>query len=114
MTCSFASGDLFGGLVDPVVPLQELVGGLGHLSVPREPTGLAGPDEGTREHECECAAGESPTERFRLVPSGGGEGDVGAPGVPTGEAPFRLAVADQPDLMPISSARAASYFSSPA
>ena len=43
-----------------------------------------------------------PTERFRLVPSGDGEGDVGAPGVPTGEAPFRLAVADQPDLVPIS------------
>ncbi len=86
-------------LVVPVVPLEEVVGGLTSIAEPGEPAGLAGPRERARQDERKGAPSEPAARELGLRTTLLGEGDVGASGVSPEPRPLGLAVTHENDLV---------------
>src|SRR5262249_14991791 len=84
-------------LVDPVVPLAQVVGDLGGVAVSGEAARLPRARQRAREDEGEGPPGEVAAEGLGLLPPALDQRDVGAAGVLTAQAPLGVAVADQPD-----------------
>lgn len=93
------SGESF---VFAVVPLAEIGIDLDAGIEAGKAAGFAGALEGGAEDKGEIIVGEVVTQGERLAASVLGEGDIGAPGMLTGEGPFGFAVANEPDLIHLS------------
>src|SRR5262245_21750099 len=83
----------------PVVPLQQVVGGLAPVGVTSQAAGVCSPGQGAREDERELTAGEPMAGELGLGTTFFGEGDVGAAGVTAEPGPLGLAVADENHLV---------------
>src|SRR5437660_7842787 len=81
-----------------IVPFEKILGGLGHVSVAGEPAGVGGAGERARQDEGEGATGEIAAERPCLSDALVRERNIRASRVATARAPFRLAVADEPEI----------------
>ena len=85
-------------LVDAVVPFPKVILRPGDVPVSHEAARLPGPGKRTRQDEGKAPAAEPPAEHHRLPLTGGREGCIGAPGVPSPSAPIGLPVPDDPDV----------------
>src|SRR5207244_6033986 len=81
-----------------IVPFEEILGGLGHVAVAGEPAGIRGSGERARQDESEGATGEIAAQRPRLPDALGRERNIRASRVAAARAPFRLTVADEPEI----------------
>src|SRR5712692_11963413 len=81
-----------------IVPLEEIVGGLGHAAVAGEPAGVRGAGGRARHDEGEGATGEISAQRPSLPDALFSERNIRASRVAAARAPLRLAVADEPEL----------------
>src|SRR5919197_6096992 len=86
-------------LVIAVVPLHEVVASLRDIAEARQPARLRRPLEGARQHQGEAAPAQVAPDVLGLQSALLGQGDVCSPGVAALEAPFRLTVAYEHDLV---------------
>ena len=88
-------------LVLAVVPLDQLVAGLGHVArSPARRQVSSGPAQRAREHALEAPARERHREQLGLPAALLGQRHVGAAGVPAGPAPLGLPVAHRAPVRP--------------
>ena len=81
-----------------VVPLHQVGVRPGDRAEPGERRGLGRPRQGAGQDEIEAMTGQPPPEGARLVATDIGQRDVGPARMPAEARPFRLAVADQPEI----------------
>lgn len=92
--------DLAGGqpFVRAIVPFRQPRVRLRHPAETSQFTRLRCALQRTREHQCERMSGEEPAHRDGALNAIRSQRNVGASGMGAGDAPFRFAVADQPDF----------------
>src|SRR5438445_87271 len=83
-------------LVNPVVPLVQVLGHLGAVAQARQPARLLRAPHGAREDEHELVAGEIAAEGLGLLLAAWRQRDVGPAGVLAALAPLGLPMPDQP------------------